>query len=156
MENNVELLRQYKELLDQGILSQEEFDAKKEEVLAKMKQTTVAETAPEATVIPQAAPQPQQNTYQTSPDFGLENTISSARTLGILAIVGACTITIAGLICGIIGLSKVKDLNVPPHLTERRDSAKRLNLIGIIIAVVLMIVAIIFVSVSGCSDGYYY
>lgn len=31
--NNIQMLREYKQLLDEGILTQEEFDAKKKELL---------------------------------------------------------------------------------------------------------------------------
>lgn len=156
--NNVELLRQYKELLDQGILTQEEFEAKKAEVLG-VQQPASFQRAPQQMPPQQGSFQqvpPQQTPIQRNVPGSVESTISTARTLGILAIVGALTITLGGLICGIIGLSKVNNLEVPPELTAQRDSAKRLNLIGIIIAAALMVIAIIFVSATGCSDGYYY
>ena len=118
---------------------------------------------------PQPAPAPQQqyqqNTYyntqsgyyqQTASYNPVDSTISTARTLGILAIVGACTITLGGLICGIIGLLKVKDLQVPPQLEAAKRSAKKLNVIGICLAIGFMILAFILVGIAGCSAYSYY
>ena len=145
-------------------------------VVAKPVEEAAKPAEPEAKpaqTVPQPAPQPapapqqqyQQNTYyntqsgyyqQTASYNPVDSTISTARTLGILAIVGACTITLGGLICGIIGLLKVKDLQVPPQLEAAKRSAKKLNMIGIFLAIGFMILAFILVGIAGCSAYSYY
>ena len=143
--------------------------AKPAEPEAKPARTVPQPTPQSAQAKPQPAPAPQQqyqqNTYyntqsgyyqQTASYNPVDSTISTARTLGILAIVGACTITLGGLICGIIGLLKVKDLQVPPQLEAAKRSAKKLNMIGIFLAIGFMILAFILVGIAGCSAYSYY
>lgn len=36
MENKFDLIKQYKELLDQGVINQDDFDAKKRELFGEM------------------------------------------------------------------------------------------------------------------------
>ena len=103
-----------------------------------------------------AEPSEQKSTYQSSPYGELESTLSTAKTLGILAIVGACTITLGGLICGIVGFLKVKDLQVPPQYEAQKESARKLNLIGIIIAAALTVLGFILVGTAGCTANTYY
>ena len=45
MANNVELLKQYKELLDEGILTQEEFEEKRSALLSEMQRSMNTETS---------------------------------------------------------------------------------------------------------------
>lgn len=72
--------------------------------------------------------------------------IDDARTLGILAIVlGILFSPIVGIICGIIGLSKVNSVPDMPELFEKKASAKKLNNLGIAIPIVFWIVAIIII-----------
>lgn len=104
----------------------------------------------------QQQPNAGQQSYQQTTYDNLESAISTARTLGILSIVGAFIITLAGLICGIIGFVKVKDLKVPDHLVVKRDSAKKLNIIGMSLSIGLVVIAIILVVVMSCAAGSYY
>ena len=52
MSGTIEQLKELKELLDQGVLTQEEFDAQKKEILEKPKTTQVA---PEPAIVAQPA-----------------------------------------------------------------------------------------------------
>ena len=72
-----------------------------------------------------------------------EQDISSAKTLGIIAIIAGLFIPLAGWICGGIGLSKASNLinrgiNTPDVL-----SAKRNCIIGICVASVIFLIALI-------------
>lgn len=56
--NIIEQLKQYKDLLDQGIITQEEFDVKKEELLAQPAAPAAAAPAPTAAPAAAVAPTP--------------------------------------------------------------------------------------------------
>lgn len=95
--------------------------------------------------------------YAPNPVYGI---ISNARVFGILSIVGAFVISIAGLILGIVGMNKVKNLAVPPEMEYERQKAYNLNKIGFILAIVFIGLSILMAMLGGCisaaSAVYYY
>ena len=75
----------------------------------------------------------------------IENDIDTAKTLGIVALVGAFFLPLISFICGGIGLSKIKKLK--PQANEQQaaklKSAKSLCTAGIIVRSVLIVISII-------------
>ena len=104
---------------------------------------------------PQPAPQPQyQSQYQQPQQSGqfypnpvaeLDSEVDSAKTLGIVALVGAFFLPLISFICGGIGLSKIKKLK--PQANEQQaaklKSAKSLCTAGIIVRSVFIVISII-------------
>lgn len=81
--------------------------------------------------------------FQQAGQFAaLEKELSTGRTLGILSIVFGIIIPIVGLILGIIGMNKMKKLVVPPQLEAQRLHGKKLNKIGLIIAIIVIVLGI--------------
>lgn len=76
----------------------------------------------------------------------VEQEISTARTLGIIAIIAGVFIPLAGWICGGIGYSKANKL-IDPNFADVIEGAKKLNLVGLIISTcVFAIYFFIFVA----------
>ena len=113
--------------------------------------------APEA----QPAPQPQQPVaqyqpqaqYQQSqpgqfypnPTAQIDSEVDSAKTLGIVALIGAFFCPLVSYICGGIGLSKIKKLKPQANeqQTQKLASAKKLCVAGITVRTVLIVISII-------------
>lgn len=95
--------------------------------------------------------------YQPNP---AASAIESSKLFGILSIVGAFIFSIAGIVLGVIGMNKVKNLVVPPEMELDRQKAYKLNKIGFILSIVFIGLAILLGIISGCvaatSVGYYY
>ena len=105
------------------------------------------------------APDPWQVQYQTMDKM---NDVSTAKTLGIVSIIGAFVFTIVCWICGGIGLSKANEIiafakqtgNL--QLLAEAESAKKLNKAGLIISFVFIglgILAGILIAVIGAAAG---
>lgn len=96
-----------------------------------------------------------QGYYQACPpnqsEQQIKEVISSANTLGILAIVLGILLTpLAGIICGAVGLSKLNSIpNIPmnPIITNDKAKAKKLNIWGIALPIALYVVAVIFMVI---------
>lgn len=88
--------------------------------------------------------------YVPNPVYGI---ISNARVFGILSIVGAFVIAIAGLILGVVGMNKVKNLAVPPAMEYERLKAYNLNKIGFILSIVFMGISILTAILAGCVSA---
>ncbi|MDO4176239.1 MAG: hypothetical protein Q4D99_02025, partial [Bacillota bacterium] len=97
-----------------------------------------------------------QGYYQQPENAFAEKGISTAHTLGIISIVAGVLFALAGLICGIIGYSKVNGLNAPAELQARCKSARTLCIVGICISAANMLFGIIIGVVTGCESTYYY
>lgn len=73
-----------------------------------------------------------------------EANIESANTLGIISIIlGILLSPIVGIICAAVGLSKLSSVPEIPELYTKRQQAKRLNNLGIIIPLVIWLVAFV-------------
>ena len=90
--------------------------------------------------------------------------LGDARTLGIVAIVTAFLIPLVCFICGGIGISKANKFitlaqaNADPYMLNDAQSARKLNLIGIILGVVLTVLSVIvyiLVFAFAFSSAYY-
>ena len=99
-----------------------------------------------------AQPDYQQNAYQqpayqqpVAPAPQGKSEASTAKTLGIVAIITAfiCTPLVA-FICGGIGMSKANAVLAVNPADPEAQSAKKLNMIGIIIAAVVAVIGIIY------------
>ena len=88
--------------------------------------------------------------YVPNPVYGI---ISNARVFGILSIVGAFVISIAGLILGVVGMNKVKNLAVPPEMEYERQKAYNLNKIGFILSIVFIGLSILMAILAGCVSA---
>lgn len=100
---------------------------------------------------PMPAHAPEHSTrYVPNPVYGI---ISNARVFGILSIVGAFVISIAGLILGIVGMNKVKNLAVPPEMEYERQKAYNLNKIGFILSIVFIGLSILMAILGGCISA---
>lgn len=88
--------------------------------------------------------------YVPNPVYGI---ISNARVFGILSIVGAFVISIAGLILGVVGMNKVKNLAVPPEMEYERQKAYNLNKIGFILSIVFIGLSILMAILGGCISA---
>ena len=88
--------------------------------------------------------------YVPNPVYGI---ISNARVFGILSIVGAFVISIAGLILGVVGMNKVKNLAVPPEMEYERQKAYNLNKIGFILSIVFIGLSILMAILGGCVSA---
>lgn len=73
-----------------------------------------------------------------------EQELSTARTLGIVAIVAGIFIPLVGWICGGIGISKANKI-IAPEFPYTIESAKRLNSIGLIISTCMFFVNIVVI-----------
>lgn len=96
---------------------------------------------------PQQPYQPYQQTYYSA----VENPykiIEDCKTLGIVAIIGCFFINLIGIICGAIGLSKLKSVPDSPELAEKKRSAKTLCKWGVGVAVAKIVVAVITAILS--------
>ena len=100
--------------------------------------------------MPAHAQQQYSTRYVPNPVYGI---ISNARVFGILSIVGAFVIAIAGLVLGIVGMNKVKYLAVPPELEYERLKAYNLNKIGFILSIVFMGISILTAILAGCVSA---
>lgn len=107
---------------------------------------------PEAQYVPPAQPvqqpvyqQPQPQQYYPNPAAQFESDVDSAKTLGIVALVGAFFLPLISYICGGIGLSKIKKLKPQANeqQTAKLKSAKSLCTAGIIVHTVLVVLSII-------------
>lgn len=94
---------------------------------------------------PYGAPSnPQFNNFAFQNDQIAAENVSSASTLGIIAIIASFFIPLVSWICGGIGLSKAnKYLNYGGKIGLDAASAKKLCLAGIIVACVLFVLSII-------------
>ncbi|MGN0702905.1 MAG: hypothetical protein ACI4KL_07020 [Lentihominibacter sp.] len=96
-------------------------------------------------------PAPEHSTrYVPDPVYGI---IANARVFGILSIVGAFIVSIAGLILGIVGMNKVKNLAVPPEMEYERQKAYNLNKIGFILSIVFIGLSILLAILAGCISA---
>ena len=71
--------------------------------------------------------------------------VDNANTLGLVSLIGSFFIPLLGVICGAIGLSKIKNLK-PRANTEQQQKlakSKKLCLAGVIISVTLMVISIV-------------
>lgn len=117
-----------------------------------------------------AYPPPQQDNYftqQSNPygnsfyppaDQSIINTISNCKTLGIIAIIVGIFVPIAGIICGAIGLSNVKNIPDHPKYINDKASVRRLNILGIVIpiiiwAVIFLLYILIMIFAVGAIGG---
>ena len=73
------------------------------------------------------------------------NHATIAYVFGILSIIFAFFTPVAGLIIGIIGFRKSKKAKL--------KDAKKLNIIGIVISVILLVVSIALIIYSGANPG---
>ena len=73
------------------------------------------------------------------------NNATIAYIFGILSIIFAFFTPVAGLIIGIIGFRKSKKAKL--------KDAKKLNIIGIVISVILLVVSIALIIYSGANPG---
>lgn len=119
---------------------------------------TVAEQPapqPEPQPIPQPAPQPapqaqyQQQQYFPDPVAQLDTEVSSVKTLGIVALIGAFLCPLVSYICGGIGISKAKKLNgkLNQQQAQKLKSGKGLCTAGIIVHTIIVIISIILTVV---------
>lgn len=72
------------------------------------------------------------------------NDVSTAKTLGIVAIIAGIFIPLAGWICGGIGLSKAKHCLAMNPASYEAQNAKKLNIAGLIVTSVLYALIILF------------
>ena len=107
---------------------------------------------------PYAQPQypPQQPYQSTSADS------STAKTLGIVAIVAAFFVPLVSIICGAIGISKANAVLAYNPADADALSGKKLGKIGIIISVALFVItllvtilAVVFAMSAGPTYSYY-
>ncbi len=93
--------------------------------------------------------QPQSQQFYPNPVAQLDSEVDSAKTLGIVALIGAFVCPLVSYICGGIGLSKVKKLK--PQSNEQQaqklKSAKNLCTAGIIVHTVLVVLSIVITIV---------
>ena len=73
------------------------------------------------------------------------NNATISYAFGILSIIFAFFTPVAGLIIGIIGFRKSKKAKL--------KDAKKLNIIGIVISVILLVVSIALIIYSGANPG---
>ena len=66
---------------------------------------------------------------------------------------GAFVISIAGLILGVVGMNKVKNLAVPPEMEYERQKAYNLNKIGFILSIVFIGLSILMAILGGCISA---
>lgn len=107
-------------------------------------------------------PDSQQSYYQANQpnqiELEMKNNLSTANTLGILSILlGILFTPIAGIICGIIGLSKannVPDMTMNPLIDKEKAKVKKLNILGIVIPIILWVVAFIVMFIAIMVFGF--